>query len=228
MRFAVPTAGPLADARAALSTEAGLRRWWDPAATLAAGRMAPGFDGPEAGVVAEGDAIRWEGDAGAVRFALREGAVDVDVVAPEVPGHALPELRLAWDDALLGLGHALAHPGPMGWARWEAPVALSFGDAWSRLAPEGLADLRPGDARDVRFAGETRLAIGVAAHPPRTLAFRLPDVDDALVRLRVQPGESVNAASVAVLRPGGAPFPGDGQAWLGRVFRMLWAERGGG
>ncbi len=216
----------------ALTEPGGLRRWWDPEATLHEGRLGPGLDAPTLGLHVAGDVVTWEGEGIRARFDL--AARVVDLTLPEGQGASADDradLEAGWALALAGLAWALAEEGAVSWRRMEVPVALSYGDAWGRIVePEGLAGpdasggAGPEARRAVRIAGVCYAARTVVSAGPRAVALVL-DEPDALVRLQIGPGESVNTARLDLTTRGEAPPPTGWEPWLARRFGMTWVTQ---
>ncbi len=208
-----------------LTSPAGLRRWWDPGAGFVGARLAPGIDGEAMAVRGDsGGAVVWEGDALRVRFDLV--ARTVTVAAEGVDAAAEPDLVAGWALALAALGWAAERDGDVRWLRVDAPVALAYTDAWSRLTgPGGLASGAVGAAIEVRIGAATYEARVVLADAPRAVALVLPGLEDALVRLQIGPGESVNTARLELLHRGAGPMPTDWEAWLSRRLGMTWVAQ---
>jgi hypothetical protein len=57
------------------------------------------------------------------------------------------------------------------------------------------------------------------------VALVLPGLEDALVRLQIGPGESVNTARLELLHRGAGPMPTDWEAWLSRRLGMTWVAQ---
>ncbi|MDP2317025.1 MAG: hypothetical protein Q8P41_29300 [Pseudomonadota bacterium] len=223
MRLLLP-AGPPERLRAALTEAAELRRWWDPDATLADGDLSPGLDGPTLAIHADGDAVVWEGEGIRARFDLagRTGVVEEHGGADVED----PDFAAGWALALAALEWALAAAGPVRWLRFDVPVALAYEDAWGRIVgPEGLAGADgPDGRRTVHIAGERYGGRGVVTVAPRAVALRLED-RDALVRLQVGPGESVNVARLELLVRGDTALPEGWGPWVARRFGMTWVAQ---
>lgn len=209
--------------RAALTDAAALRRWWDPDADVRGGRLSPGLDGPTLDVDADADGVTWAGEGMRARFDLGAGTVALDAEGLEPADRA--DLDAGWALALAALGWSLERDGAVRWLRIEVPVALSYGDAWSRITgPEGLAGADGAPLVAVRIAGVRYAARPVLVAAPRAVALVLEE-PDALVRLQIGPGESVNAARLDLLVCGDAPLPEDWEPWLARRFGMSWVAQ---
>jgi hypothetical protein len=224
MRFPLPDA-PATRLLPALTSPAGLRRWWDPDAGFVGARLAPGLDGPTMALRGDaGAAVVWEGETLRARFDLAAHAVTVD--AEGLDADTLADLTAGWELALAGLAWSLGHPADVRWLRIDVPVALAYTDAWSRIAvPEGLAGAAEGATTRVRIAGTLYDARVVLLRAPRAVALALPGLDGALVRLQIGPGESVNAAHLDLMIRGSAPLPDDWEAWLAKRFGMSWVAQ---
>lgn len=205
MRRPLPPASSEA-LRAALSTEAGLRAWWDPEAVVrgASGetRILPGLDGPEMRVRVHGERVEWEGELLAASFDLSGREVSIPAASSLDPADAA-ELGVALALALATLDWALSTgPGPVAWERRTYPLALAYTDAWGRIdgsdglgggAPAAEVPLRIGA---LRFRGTRRLVVA-----PRAVVV---EVDGDLLRVAFGPGSSVNTAFVdRIFRVGG-------------------------
>ncbi len=216
MRFPIPASPALRDA---LTTAAGLRRWWDPDAAVADGRATPGVDAPAMAVTVRGDTVTWSGEVVTAIFDLAAGTLAVDV-ASDVHADERAELALAWELAVAALRWAAARPGPVTWTRRTLPLALAYTDAWGRIdGAEGLAG--PGEQGVARVAGEPVVVRRVLARPPRAVAI---EAGDALLRVWFGPGDSVNAARIDLLDVGGG-LPAGWEAWIARRLGMTWVAQ---
>ncbi|MES2638480.1 MAG: hypothetical protein V4850_03335 [Myxococcota bacterium] len=229
MRFPLPDASAVR-LLPALTSPAGLRRWWDPDAGFVGARLAPGLDGPTMALRGDaGAAVVWEGDTLRARFDLAARAVTVDAEGPDAEGldpDTLADLAAGWELALAGLAWSLGHTADVRWLRIDVPVALAYTDAWSRIAvPDGLAGATEGASTRVRIAGTLYEARVVLLRAPRAVALVLPGLADALVRLQIGPGESVNAAHLDLMVRGDTPLPDGWEAWVAKRFGMSWVTQ---
>jgi hypothetical protein len=237
MHFALPPAPPEA-LRAALTTAAGLRAWWDPGATFAAeGVAAPGIDAFAMAVADDGDAVVWRGELLTARFDLAARALTVTCAAPLDPVDR-EELEVAWTVALATLAWALdargagAHDADVAWRRLELPLALAYTDAWGRIdGAEGLAGGPPGPDAVLRFGPDRVVGRRRLVAAPRAV---IVEVGGTLLRVVFGPGASVNAARVDRLAASARPegdLPAGWEAWLARRLGMTWVvqlgEEGG-
>lgn len=238
MNTLLPTATP-ARLRFALTEPAALRSWWDPDAEVIGGRLSPGLDAPTLGVRTDTTGVTWQGAAIRARFDLTAGTAVLETSG--VPSDERADLEAGWALALAALGWFLepasafagaTDGGPaVSWLRLEVPVALSYGDAWSRISgPEGLASVdstgaEGGAPMTVRIAGVRYPARLVCRLPPRAVALVVDEIGHggALLRLQIGPGDSVNVAHLDLLVRGTPP---DGwEPWLAQRFGMSWVTQ---
>jgi hypothetical protein len=184
-----PTPLPPDAALDLVSTSEGVRRWWAPDARVEAGVLTPAW-GP---LVVRRDSlgVTWSGEGVAVRFVVGDGLTVEG--RPEVD-----EAARAWDFLLPWLGDALAEPTPISWQRVGCDVALSYGDAWTRLGRLGRS--QPGDTVPGTM-GELLVRQVLA---PQGLAWTSAG---ASFRLWIGPGANVNHATLDMRGPA------DGEAW---------------
>jgi len=222
LRLPLPAA-PAAVLVPLLTAPAGLRRWWDPDAGQVGARVAPGLDAETMAIRGDsGAAVLWMGEALRVRFdlAAREVTVDGFDAADE------PDLAAGWRLALAALAWAAAHTDDVRWLRIDAPVALAYTDAWSRLqGPGGLASGVVGANISARIGAATYDAHVLLVDEPRAVALALPGLEGALLRLQIGPGPSVNTARLELLHRGEGPLPHEWEAWLSRRLGMNWVAQ---
>jgi hypothetical protein len=213
MWFALPDAPP-DKLREALFTAEGLRRWWHPDTELNDGVLSPGIDAGGMVLHREG----WTGDLVRVRFDVIRR--EVEIVAAQLPYPERRELSLSWQVASATLGWALERRGPITWECVEVPVALAYSDAWTRLAAaEGLGSLAEGARGTLKIAGARVLVRARVVRPPRAIVLEL---DGALLRVALGPGDSVNAARADLLTTRPGVLPSDWRDWLTHRLGMSW------
>jgi hypothetical protein len=100
------------------------------------------------------------------------------------------------------------------------PVALAYSDAWTRLAAaEGLGSLAEGARGTLKIAGARVLVRARVVRPPRAIVLEL---DGALLRVALGPGDSVNAARADLLTTRPGVLPSDWRDWLTHRLGMSW------
>jgi hypothetical protein len=182
----LPRGVPVDRLRAALTEAPALRRWWDPDATITRARLSPGIGGGPLRVRRHQREVLWEGEGIHVGWPIDWPDAPILVDAGALAEADEADVAAGWGLAVSALAWALGHDDPVRWVRAEVPVALSYGDAWSRIdGPEGLAGFATtvGGTGTVRIAGVRYAARLVYSEPPRAVALVLPELGGALLRL---------------------------------------------